>query len=102
MAEFARVLRPGGHLVISDVHHEWVALGSVPHVRRDDGAPGLLPAYRHRAADYLAAALPRGLQLRSCQEPVHPSQGDPKPPANTSDVGPWDLWPWTLLEQVPA
>lgn len=102
MAEFARVLRPGGHLVISDVHHEWVALGSVPHMRRDDGAPGLLPAFRHRAGDYLAATLPRGLQLRSCEEPVFPGQGDPKSPPANSELGPWDLWPWTLLEQVPA
>jgi SAM-dependent methyltransferase len=31
MAEFTRVLRPGGHLVISDAHHEIVFRGSVPH-----------------------------------------------------------------------
>ena len=29
MAEFARVLRPGGDLVISDVHHELVTRGGV-------------------------------------------------------------------------
>ena len=29
LAEFARVLRLGGHLVISDVDHELVLLGSV-------------------------------------------------------------------------
>ncbi|WP_241582192.1 class I SAM-dependent methyltransferase, partial [Rosenbergiella nectarea] len=28
LAEFARVLRPGGHLVISDMHPEVVARGS--------------------------------------------------------------------------
>ena len=31
MAEFARVLRPGGHLAISDVHRDLVMLGSVVH-----------------------------------------------------------------------
>ncbi|MFD0969049.1 hypothetical protein [Plantactinospora endophytica] len=31
--EFARVLRPGGQLVISDAHQERVALGSSAHGR---------------------------------------------------------------------
>ncbi len=53
-AEFARVLRPGGHLVTADVHHEWVAFGSVPQVAVADGGPALMPASRHRASDYLA------------------------------------------------
>jgi hypothetical protein len=102
MAEFARVLRPGGHLVVSDVHHEWVALGSVPHVRRDDdAAPGLLPAHRHRIADYLGAALRVGLQVRGCDEVVAGGDGDPWPPPATTQVGPWDEWPWTLLRRVP-
>ncbi|HEU5110336.1 MAG TPA: class I SAM-dependent methyltransferase, partial [Micromonosporaceae bacterium] len=65
-AEFARVLRPGGHLVVSDVHHERVALTSMPRVRSADGAPVLLPAYRHRAGDYLCAALPAGFLVRRC------------------------------------
>jgi ubiquinone/menaquinone biosynthesis C-methylase UbiE len=46
ITEFARVLRPGGHLVIIDVHHELVSLGSVPRVRSAGDQPGLLPAYR--------------------------------------------------------
>src|ERR1700742_1290951 len=33
LAEFARVLRPGGDLVISDIHHEHVAWGSVIKAR---------------------------------------------------------------------
>jgi SAM-dependent methyltransferase len=60
IAEFVRVLRPGGHLVISDVHHVRVALGSVPRIRGPGGEPGLLPAHRHLASDYLSAALPVG------------------------------------------
>ncbi len=102
IAEFARVLRPGGHLVITDVHHELVALGSVPRVRSADGEPGLLPAYRHRASDYLGGALPLGLQLRRCDEPRF-SAGDVSG-RMTDDVstGPWDLWPWSLLGVAPA
>ncbi len=72
IAEFARVLRPGGHLVISDVHHVRVEFGSVPRVRGPAGEPGLLAAHRHLASDYLTAALPLGLQVRRCVEPFIP------------------------------
>ncbi len=102
LSEFVRVLRPGGHLVISDVHHEQVSLGSVPRVRTGDGRPGLLPAYRHRASDYLAAALPLGLQVRRCEEPRQPGGDDRAQMAD--DVAPdsWDSWPWSLLGVVPG
>jgi SAM-dependent methyltransferase len=47
MAEFARVLRPGGHLVISDAHHELVFRGSVVHAPGPAGEPGLVATHRH-------------------------------------------------------
>ena len=56
IAEFARVLRPGGHLLISDVHPEAVARGSIPTLRGPGGRPGRLVTYRHLAGDYLRAA----------------------------------------------
>ncbi len=101
-SEFVRVLRPGGHLVVTDVHQERVALGSVPRVRLAGGEPGLLPAFRHRASDYLNAALPLGLQLRRCEEPGMPAAADPAPMAEDITTGPWDAWPWSLLDIVPA
>jgi len=73
MAEFARVLRPGGHLVVSDIHVVSLYLGGVPVRAEPGGRPGLLPASRYLASDYLAAALPLGLQLRSCAEPRWPA-----------------------------
>jgi ubiquinone/menaquinone biosynthesis C-methylase UbiE len=102
IADFARVLRPGGHLVITDVHREWTLLGSVPRVRSADGEPGLLPAYRHRASDYLAAALPLGLQVRRCDEPGMSSGPDGTPMLEDIETGPWDDWPWSLFEVIPA
>ncbi|BBH71708.1 hypothetical protein ACTI_83930 [Actinoplanes sp. OR16] len=99
--EFARVLRPGGHLVITDVHHELVALGSVPRIRTAEGEPGLLPVHRHRAGDYLGAALPLGLRLLRCDEPRMSGEATGEMPAEI-ETGPWDAWPWTLREIVPA
>jgi SAM-dependent methyltransferase len=102
ITEFVRVLRPGGHLVISDVHHVRVALGSVPRVRSANGEAGLLPAYRHLASDYLNAALPLGLQLRRCDEPLLPVGDEPAPLTEDLAIGPWDAWPWSLLDIAPA
>ena len=96
MNEFARILRPGGHLVISDVPVEYLWLASAPHVRTGDDRPGLLPGYRHRASDYLAAALPLGLRVRRCVEPLREL---PIRPAE--ELGRWDDWPWSLLGIVP-
>jgi len=96
--EFARILKPGGHLVVSDAHHESVTLGSIPSVRTPDGRPARVSTYRHRTGDYLRAALPLGLDLRRCEEPRLPAA--PPRPAST-DPGPWELWPWSLAGLVP-
>lgn len=99
LADFARVLRPGGHLVISDVHHELVLRGSVVHAPGPAGEPGLSPTYRHTAGDYLRAALPHGLQVRRCEEPRREMSAQPRP-AELSP-GDWADWPWSLLPLVP-
>lgn len=102
MIEFARVLRPGGHLVISDVHHSRVALGSVPRMRTADGDRALLPAYCHLASDYLGAALPQGLQVRRCESRRLPVRDDILHSPEEITVGEWDDWPWSLLDVLPA
>jgi hypothetical protein len=106
MAELARVLRPGGHLVISDVHHELVLRGSVVKALGPAGEPGLVATYRHTPGDFLRAALPAGLQVRRCEEPRRtPGSQPPPPPPPPAEVGPevasWDGWPWSLLDLVP-
>jgi ubiquinone/menaquinone biosynthesis C-methylase UbiE len=73
LAEFVRVLRPNGHLVISDSRGLIGDIG-LPLVKTGpDGNFGYMPTYARLASDYLAAALPLGLQVRRCEEPRRPS-----------------------------
>jgi SAM-dependent methyltransferase len=72
LAEFARVLRPGGHLVTSDIHMISLYLGGVAHVVDPDDRVCLMPATRYLASDYLTAALAVGLRPLACFEPRWP------------------------------
>ena len=105
MAEFARVLRPGGHLVLSDVHHELVFRGSVVKALTANGEPGLVTTYRHTTGDFLRAALPAGFLVRRCEEPRGVRANDePAPRRRTiadAAIGTWDDWPWSLLDVIP-
>jgi SAM-dependent methyltransferase len=67
--EFARVLRPGGHLVVSDQRGLFGDIG-LPLV---DDELGYIPVYVRLASEYLAAALPLGFNVLRCEEPRVPS-----------------------------
>ncbi|MEJ3655518.1 class I SAM-dependent methyltransferase [Actinomycetes bacterium KLBMP 9759] len=103
-AEFARVLRPGGHLVISDIHPDRVLRGKVPTVRDAEGRPGRVVAHHHLVGDFLRAALAAGLCVRRFEEPVLDAGPPPEAPAapRAEHLGPWELWPWSLAPVVPA
>ena len=101
LAEFARVLRPAGDLVISDIHHEHVARGSVIKARGPAGEPCIAATYRHQLGDYLRTALNLGLQVRRCEEPgAAPPAGPPPEPA--TGIGDWQDWPWSLMDYLPS
>lgn len=71
--EFARVLRPGGHLVVSDQRG---LIGDIGLPVLGDGTPGevgYIPVYARLASEYLAAALPLGFHVLRCEEPRVPS-----------------------------
>ncbi|MGK8525017.1 class I SAM-dependent methyltransferase [Nocardia asteroides] len=90
--EFARVLRPGGHLVIADVHPEQVARSRIPAIRCADGTAGRVRSHHHRTGDYVRAGVAAGFAIRSCDEPVTVSPLRDR----TGDPGPWEVWPWSL------
>lgn len=104
MAEFARVLRPGGHLVVSDCHHELILRGSIPPVLLEEGGrPARLSAHRHLASDYLRAVLPLGFRVMRCEEPRWITE-PPVDPGTTEGIplGPWPRWPWSLGALAPV
>jgi SAM-dependent methyltransferase len=68
VAEFARVLRPGGHALLSDIHHLSVPLGGTVDVRTPKGRALRLPASRFLPTDYVNAGLRAGFAIESCAE----------------------------------
>jgi SAM-dependent methyltransferase len=71
-AQFVRVLRPGGHLVVSDSRGILEGLGTPMVNPGPDGRPAFMPNRSWRTSDYLQAALPLGLLPRRCAEPGRP------------------------------
>ena len=67
--ELARVLRPGGRLVISDVHPFLILLGWQAQFRTADGGAGFIRIHPHLLSDYCAAAIAAGLNVSACYEP---------------------------------
>jgi ubiquinone/menaquinone biosynthesis C-methylase UbiE len=97
LAEFARVLRPGGHLVIADSRMDYPMVQAMP-----DGSYGYLPHRSRMASEYLAAALPLGFEVRRCEELRVPHR-DPDaapPPERVLPEHPSDIW--TLRAWHPA
>jgi ubiquinone/menaquinone biosynthesis C-methylase UbiE len=67
-AEFARVLRPSGDLVLTDSRGLIGDIGLPLARTRPDGTFGYIPVWSRLASDYLAVALPLGFEVRRCEE----------------------------------
>jgi SAM-dependent methyltransferase len=71
IAELARVLRPGGRLVVSNPHPFATAILGWRAVFVDaEGRRSMIPEHPHRHGDYVAAFRDAGLAVRRCIEPA--------------------------------
>jgi SAM-dependent methyltransferase len=71
--EAARVLKPGGHLVISGTRGHFIGSPLYPIIEQDaEGNAGYLRNWRHSTGEYLRAALRYGFVVRACEEPARP------------------------------
>lgn len=71
VAELARVLRPGGRLIVSNPHPFATAILGWRAVFLDsDGNRSMIPEYPHLHSDYITAFSDAGLVVRRCIEPV--------------------------------
>jgi SAM-dependent methyltransferase len=70
VAELARAVRPGGMIVISDVHPFVVQLGWQAQFRQSDGSAGFIRLHPHRISDYAQAAVEAGLRVINLYEPL--------------------------------
>ncbi len=98
-AEAARILRPGGHLLVSDVRGYFLGSWRTPLLARGEQGYGYIPGWAHPTGDYLRAALAAGLTVRDCQElvapvPDRPEDEDPLPRTPGEPASIWVLHPW--------
>lgn len=72
--EFARVVRPGGTVIVSDVHPLYVTFGgaAVFPAASDGFELHFVRNHVHPVSDYVRAAVDAGLPIRECREPVVP------------------------------
>jgi SAM-dependent methyltransferase len=69
IAELARVVRPGGRIVISDVHPFLVELGWQAQFRTTAGGAGFIRLHRHPTSRYAQAGADAGLTIVHLHEP---------------------------------
>lgn len=80
-AEFARVLAPGGTLIVSDPHPTATAFGGVAGFPDPDSDPTagftmpFVPNLLHQMHAYVNAAVAAGLEIVECREPSWPTSG---------------------------
>ncbi len=93
-AEAARVMRPGGHLLVLDTRGHFTGSTLYPLVKESpDGRVGHIAGHSHGLGVYLRAALPHGYVVRACHETYrdHDTVGPGEEPEPLTP-GPPDIW----------
>jgi ubiquinone/menaquinone biosynthesis C-methylase UbiE len=70
VAELARVVRPGGRVIISDVHPFLLLLGWQAQFHPADGGAGFMRLHPHLLSAYSRAFANAGLRIRTFHEPL--------------------------------
>jgi ubiquinone/menaquinone biosynthesis C-methylase UbiE len=85
IAEFARVTRPGGVVILSDIHPTAVTFGGGAVFPTDSARFELhfVRDFVHAVSDYIRATMAAGLVVRDCREPVVPESVITNNPAYT-------------------
>ena len=100
--ELARVLKPGGRLVVSDTHSLYLTSTRYPLVKElPNGGFGYIPGWEHSLADHVNAALRAGFLVTAVEELkigaiIDPSL-EPEALADASVPDPWPLMTWASI-----
>jgi ubiquinone/menaquinone biosynthesis C-methylase UbiE len=70
MRSFTRVVRPGGAVVLSDVHPFAVATGAHAFFRLRDDSRAVTRNEEHAISDYITAAHNAGFEIETCSEAI--------------------------------
>lgn len=99
-AEAARVLRPGGHLLVVGIRGYFMGARLSPLLEHNAaGQVGYIPQWDHSTGDHVRAAVRAGFTILDCQELVAdpgPEEPDVRPEAPTpgEPMSIWELHPW--------
>jgi ubiquinone/menaquinone biosynthesis C-methylase UbiE len=70
IGELARVVRPGGRLLISNIHPTMALVGANAAFRDVNGDPNYMRSYHHPVSSYFDAFRTHGLTVLDCREPA--------------------------------
>ena len=105
IAEFRRVLRPGGRLIVTDVHPIMVLLAGQPIFAYTPGELAFVRIRPHQVSDHLRAFATHGFAFVSCHEPLY---AGPLPPGGYEERIPdaaraaWAGIPSAIIYQMQA
>jgi len=69
IGELARVVRPSGRLLISNIHPMMALTGAHASFRDSNGDPNFIRSYHHPVSSYFEAFRAHGLTVVDCREP---------------------------------